>query len=144
MSGAILLVHLVGLALALGAAAVKTSLLLGCRGDPSLAPAYIRVARPVTRLVLAGLALLVLSGAAWLVLGRPFTPLLIAKIGLVAGVFVIGPVIDRAVEPAFVRLAPAAGTAASPEFGRILRRYLGLELAATGLMGAVTFLGVIV
>ena len=143
MNEAILLAHLVGLALALGAAAVKTALLLGCRANPSLAPSYVRVAGPITRLILAGLALLALSGAAWLVLGRPFTPALIAKIALVAGILVIGPIIDKVVEPAFVRLAPPAGAAATPEFGRALRRYLALELIATGLMGTIAFLGVI-
>lgn len=144
MNGAILLVHLVGLALALGAAAVKVSLLLGCRVDPGLRPAYLLVARPVTRLIVAGLVLLTLSGIAWLVLGRPFTPWLVAKIGLVAAVWALGPFIDKVVEPAFVRSAPAPQAAPTPEFVRNQRRYLALELVATGLLGAITFLGVIV
>lgn len=144
MYGAILLVHLVGLALALGAAAVKVSLLVGCRRDPGLTAAYVRVAKPITRLLVAGIVLLSLSGVAWLALGRPFTPWLVAKIGLVAAVWVLGPIIDKVVEPAFVRLAPAAGAAASPELARVRRRYLALELVATGLLGAITFLGVLV
>jgi uncharacterized membrane protein SirB2 len=144
MNGTILLVHLVGLALSLGAAAVKLSLLLACRRDPSLAAAYVRVARPVTRLIVAGIALLTLSGAAWLALGHPFTPWLVAKLGLVAAVWVIGPYIDKVVEPAFVRAAPAAGAAATAGFAVIQRRHLALEIVATGLLCAITFLGVMV
>lgn len=144
MNEGILLVHLVGLALSLGAAAVKLSLLLGCRVDPALAPTYVRVARPITRLITAGIALLTLSGAAWLVLGHPFTPWLAAKLGLVGAMFVVGGWLDKVVEPAFVRTAPAPGAAATPEFARIQRRHLALELVATGLLGAITFFGVMV
>lgn len=144
MNRMITLVHLVGLALALGAAGVKVSLLLACRRDPGLAPEYVRLARPITRLIVAGMMLLTVSGVAWLVLGRPFTPLLVAKIALAAGVWVIGPIIDNVVEPAFVRLAPAVGAAATPAFARAQGRHLALELLATGLLAAVTVLGVIV
>jgi hypothetical protein len=57
---------------------------------------------------------------------------------------VIGPIIDKVVEPAFVRLAPAVGAAATPSFARAQRRHLALELVATGLLAAVMVLGVIV
>ncbi|HEY6101055.1 MAG TPA: hypothetical protein VIW03_16585, partial [Anaeromyxobacter sp.] len=80
-----------------------------------------------------------------LALGRPFTPSLVAKIALVVAVWAIGPVIDRVVEPAFVRAAPADGIAAAPaDYPRAHGRYLALELVATGLMGAITVLGVLV
>lgn len=144
MNLAILLVHLVGLALALGGAMVKTFLLLGCRADPGLTPAYLRVGRTVTRLLVTGLALLALSGGTWLALGRPFTPWLAVKLGLVAAVVAVGACIDHLVEPAFVRLAPAAGAAATPDFARVQRRHLALELIATGLLGAITVLGVLI
>jgi hypothetical protein len=144
MREAILVVHLVGLALALGAAAVKISLLLACRVNPALSTAYVRVARPITRLIVTGMVLLTLSGAAWLVLGRPFTPWLVAKIGLVAAVWMLGPVIDKVVEPAFVRVVAAAGATSTADLVRTRRRYLALELVATGLLGAITVLGVIV
>lgn len=141
MNEAIKLVHLLGIGLALGSAAVKVSLLVGCRGAPGRARAYVQVAPAVTRLLVTGLALLTLSGMAWLLLGRPFTPLLAGKVGLVAGVWALGPVIDKVVEPAFVRLVPSG---AGPELARARRRYLALELVATGLLGAIVILGVLV
>jgi hypothetical protein len=142
MNVAILLVHLLGLGLALGAAAVKVSLLLACRADPGRTSAYLLLAPIITRCLVAGIGLLTVSGITWLVLGRPITPLLSAKIGLVATLWVLGPIIDKRVEPAFVRLAPAAGD--SRELARARRRYLAFELVATGLLGAITVLGVLV
>ncbi len=68
------LAHLIGLALGVGAATAKLTLLLRCRSDPAFLPAFVAVARPVTRLIILGLALLTLSGVGWLLLGRPFTP----------------------------------------------------------------------
>lgn len=142
MNGAILLVHLVGLGLAVGGAAVKITLLLGCRSDPGLTPVYVRVAPTVTRLLVSGIALLTISGAGWLALGRPLTPWLVAKLALVAAMWVLGPVIDKVVEPAFVRAAGAAGTGTTPELIRARRHHLAAEVVATGLLGAITVLGV--
>ena len=142
MENVILLVHLVGLGLSLGAAAVKVSLLLACRGDPRRTSAYLLMAPLVTRFIVLGLGLLTISGITWLVLGRPLTPLLGAKLGLVAILWVLGPIIDRRVEPAFTRLAPAGGS--SPDLARARRRYVALELVATGLVGVITVLGVLV
>jgi hypothetical protein len=56
----------------------------------------------------------------------------------------LGPLIDKVVEPAFIRLAPAAGARPTVEFVRVQRRHLALELVATGLLGAIAVLGVIV
>lgn len=142
MNEAILLVHLVGLALALGAAAVKVTLLLACRGDARRTGAYLLVGPVITRFIVLGLGLLTASGIAWLLLGRPVTPLLAAKLGLVAVLWVLGPIIDRRVEPAFTRLAPAGE--GSPGLSRARRRYVALELLATGLVGVITVLGVLV
>ena len=142
MERSILLVHLVGLGLSLGAAAVKVSLLLACRVDPRQTSAYLLVAPIVTRFIVLGLGLLTVSGITWLVLGRPVTPLLGAKLGLVAILWVLGPIIDRRVEPAFTRLAPAGGS--SPDLTRARRRYVALELVATALVGVITVLGVLV
>jgi hypothetical protein len=144
MHQVILLVHLAGMGLALGGAAVKLSILVGCRLDPSLTAAYVRVAKPITRLIVVGMLLLTASGILWLVLGRPFTPELYVKIALAGVVWVLGPVIDNVVEPTFVRLAPAGGAAVTPEFARVQRRHLALELIATALLGAITVLGVLV
>jgi len=127
------LAHLVGLTLAVGCATAKLTLLLRCRADRAFLPAYLAVVRPVTRLIIVGLALLTLSGVGWLFFGRQLTPLLDVKLVLVAAIWVLGPIIDNAVEPKFRDLAPSSAGTASAEFLRIERRYLGLEIVATGL-----------
>lgn len=127
------LAHVIGLVLGAGGATAKLALLRRCRTDPALVPGYIGAAPLLTRLILAGLVLLLLSGAGWLLSGYPFTPLLVVKLTLVAGIWVLGPIIDKVAEPRFRELAPGPGQAASPAFLEAHRRYLGLELAATGL-----------
>ena len=144
MNRGILLVHLLGLALALGGGTVKVSLLLASRADLQTTSAYVRVAPVLTRLLVTGLVLLTASGIVWVVLGRPMTPSLVAKIALVVILWGLGPVIDKVVEPAFLRLAPSAGPAAPPEFASARRRYLALELFAAGVMSAITILGVLI
>ncbi len=124
-------IHLIGLALGVGAATVKLALLLQCKADHGFVPVYIKVARPITRLIILGLALLTLSGIGWLLLGYPFTALLAVKVVLVAAIWVLGPVIDNAVEPKFRKLAPALGEPASPAFVRVQQQYLALEVLAT-------------
>lgn len=123
--------HLVGLALGVGAATVKLVLLLRCRTDAAFVTVYIQVARPITRHIILGMVLLTLSGIGWLLLGYPFTSLLIVKLVLVATIWALGPVIDNVVEPRFRKLAPQPGEAVSPAFTRIQRQYLALELFAT-------------
>ncbi len=130
--------HLVGLALAMGAATVKVALLLKCRADPSFVPGYLQAVKPITRLIVLGIVLLTLSGIGWLVRGYPFTPLLAVKLALVAAVWVLGPVIDNVAEPRFRALAPAAGEAPSPAFVRAQARYLTLEVVATALFYVIT------
>jgi len=127
------LAHLIGLALAVGSATAKLTLLLKSRADDAFVPAYLAVARPLTRLIVLGLALLTLSGVGWLLVGYSFTPLLVGKITLVAAIWVLGPIIDNVVEPAFRKLAPRPGEPASPAFIRARQRYLLLEAIATGL-----------
>jgi len=129
----LILTHLIGLTLAVGSATAKLRLLLRCRTDHAFVPNYVAVARPITRLIILGLALLTLSGLGWLLVGYPVTPLLVVKLLLVAAIWVLGPVIDNVVEPKFRQLAPAPGESASPAFMRITRRYLMLETVATGL-----------
>ena len=135
------LLHLLGMALMVGAAAVKITLLVGTRSDAAFSPVYLRVARPVTRLIVLGMALAALSGMGWFALGRPFTPALLAKVVLVAALAALGAVIDKVAEPRFARLAGDAGTAASPEAARIGRQFLAAELAATVLTCAIAALG---
>lgn len=135
--------HFIGLALGIGGGTVKLALLLRCRSDRALLPAYFAVVRPITRLIILGMVLVTLSGIGWLLLGYPFSALLVVKLVLVAGVWVLGPVIDNVAEPRFRTLAPASGAAPSPEFLRAQSRYLTLEVAATGLFYVVLVLWVL-
>jgi len=123
--------HLVGLALGVGAATTKLTLLLKTRADHAFVATYNNVAKPITHLILAGIALLVLSGIGWLITGYPLTSWLVAKLVLVAGILVIGPIIDNVVEPKFRQLAPDASAAPAPGFIRVQRQYLALEVVAT-------------
>lgn len=127
------LAHLIGLALAIGCATAKLALLFRSKLNHAFVPAYIEVARPITRLIILGLVLLVLSGIGFMLAGYQFTPLLIVKLVLVGTILVLGPVIDNVIEPTFLELAPVAGTSPSPAFIRIQRRYLLAETIATGL-----------
>jgi hypothetical protein len=138
----LLLVHLAGLALGLGAATAKVVLLLRCRADSAFVPAYLAIVKPITRQVILGLVLLLLSGIGFMVIGHSFTPRLVRKLVLVAAIFVIGPVIDNVIEPRFRALAPRPGAPASPEFVRVLTQYLALDVLAGGLFWAVVVLWV--
>jgi len=121
------------LVLGVGAATAKLTLLLKSRTDHALVPAYVAVARSITRLIILGLALLTLSGIGWLLIGYPFTPLLIVKLVLVTAIWVMGPLIDNVFEPKFRKLAPSVGELASPAFIRAQQHYLLMEVIATGL-----------
>jgi hypothetical protein len=137
------LAHLLGLALGVGCATAKLVLLVRTRTDQAFLPAYVAAARPLTRLIILGTALLTLSGVGWLLLGYPFTPHLVVKFVLVGAIWVLGPVIDNVAEPAFRRCAPGPGEAASPDFIRARQRYLLLELAATGLFYVIVVMWVL-
>jgi hypothetical protein len=77
------------------------------------------------------MVLLTLSGIGWLLLGYPFSALLVVKLVLVAAIWVLGPYIDNVIEPEFRKLAPAAGEPISPAFTRIQKRHLRWDLTAT-------------
>ncbi len=136
-SALLLVVHVIGIALGAGSATTKLLLLLRTRGDPAFVPHYIAVIKPITRLILAGIVLLTLSGITWLILGFPLTSRLITKLVLVAAIWLIGPIVDKVVEPKFCLLAPAPDAATSPVFIRVRRQYLTLETIATLLFYAV-------
>lgn len=127
------LAHILGLALAIGAATVKLMLLLKSRTDHTFVSTFIAVSKPITRLILIGTGLLVLSGICWLLLGYPLTGLLIVKLVLVGLIIVLGATIDKVVEPRFNKLSPRTGESPSPEFAKIQNRYLLIETTATGL-----------
>jgi len=128
------LAHLIGLALGVGCATAKLTLLLKCRADYAFLPTFIAASKPITQLIILGLGLLTLSGAGWLLLGYQFTPLLIVKLSFVGVLWVLGPIIDNVIEPKFRMLAPKPGEPASPAFIRMQRRYLLIEVVATGLL----------
>src|SRR5689334_19414748 len=100
----LMLVHLIGLSLSVGSASVKLSLLLKCQSDPSFASSYASVVKPITRFIVIGIGLLTLSGIGWIVLGYPFSGLLVAKLVVVVLVWIVGPTIDKAIEPKFLNL----------------------------------------
>lgn len=125
--------HILGLVSGVGCATAKLTLLLKCKADQTLLPVYLAAVRPLTRLIILGLALLTLSGIGWLLVGYDFSPLLIVKLVLVGTIWVLGPVIDNLVEPKFRNLAPHPGEQASSAFLQVQRRYLLLEAIATGL-----------
>jgi len=132
-SSLVFVTHLIGLALAVGSATVKLVLLLRCRADPAFARTFLEVSKPITRVIVAGMILLAMSGAGWLFLGYGMTPLLIVKLLLFSAIWVIGPVIDGFAEPPFQKLAPGPGEPATPAFVSALRRYLAWEVMATSL-----------
>lgn len=137
------LTHLLGLALGLGSATGKLTLLLKSRADHTFIPVFLKVARPITRLIVAGMILLTVSGVGWLLLGYEITTVLAVKLILVVALWVLGPFIDNVVEPKFRRLAPQAGESASPAFLRVLRQYLVVEMTATGLFYVIVVMWVL-
>jgi hypothetical protein len=124
-------IHITGLALAVGAATVKLVLLLKCNADYAFVLVYLKVAKPITRQIVLGIVLLILSGIGWLLLGYQFTSLLLVKVILVGAILVLGLLIDNVVEPKFQKLAPALGEPASAAFIRIQKQHLTLEIVAT-------------
>ena len=138
----LMITHLLGLALGVGSASVKLVLLVRCTSDRAFIPVYLEVIKTITRLIVTGLILLTLSGIGWLLLGYGFTFLLILKLIIVGLIWILGPLIDNVFEPRFRKLAPLANDAATPEFLRIQKQYLSMEIAATGLMYVVTILGI--
>ena len=136
--------HLVGLSLAVGAATVKLVLLIKCRSNSELVQVFIKVVKPITKLIITGLILLTLSGVGWLLMGYSFTTLLIIKLIFVASIWILGPVIDKVIEPKFLKLAPVSGQQASAEFAAALNKYLGLEIIATGFFYVIIIIWVLI
>ena len=134
------LAHVVGVALALGAALVKVALLFALRADSDMS-LFLRVARPITRLIILGMIVLTASGVGWVMLGREFTPMLVVKIALAVAVWALGPVIDKVVEPRLREAVEAGPDGAA--LGQARPRYVAIEIAATLLLVSVTVLGVL-
>lgn len=133
MDSLLTIVHLIGLALGVGAASVKVVLLLKSKSDQSFLPIYVKASKPITQVLVLGLILLTITGIIWILDGYPFSSELIVKIVLVALVWVIGPIIDNVVEPKFKKLAPNSDQPASEEFSAVMKAYLALEIIATAI-----------
>jgi hypothetical protein len=131
-SAVLSVVHVTGLALGMGAATVKFIAVARSR-DPKVARAFLELSRWMTLPIVLGMILLTLSGIGWMLLGHPLSSALSVKLALVAALWVIGPWIDRRVEPPFARALAAAGDSPSPAFARAHRRFLAFEAVATGL-----------
>lgn len=135
--------HLIGLALAVGSATVKLVLLLRCRAHPPFAATFLEVSGPVTRLIILGMILLSISGIGWLFLGYGLTARLAVKLALFASIWVLGPVIDKRIEPRLRNLAPRPGDAATPAYAGALRGYLVWETVATALFYVIVLIWMI-
>ena len=57
-SSLVSLAHLIGLALGVGSATVKLVLLLRCQADFTFVHTFLKVSRPITRLIIVGMILL--------------------------------------------------------------------------------------
>lgn len=137
-------VHLLGLAFCIGASTVKVILLFRCKADHEYVPVFLKVVRPITRVIIIGLILSTLSGIVWLFTGYSFTTRMIIKIVLVAVIWILGPIIDNVLEPKVSRLAPAAGESASPEFTAALNRFLAIDTIAGGLFYVILVMWVLI
>ena len=136
-------VHLIGLALGVGAASIKILLLVKCYKDHAYLPTWFKVVKPITRLLITGLILMTLSGIGWLLLGAGFTTLLIVKLVLVGMIWIVGPIIDNVLEPRFHRLAPAMGEMASNSFLQVQKQHLAIEVMAALLFYVILVIGIL-
>jgi hypothetical protein len=127
----------VGLALGMGAATSKLTLLLRGRSDRALVPTFLAASKPLTRLIVAGMILLTLSGIGFLWQGFRVGTVLGVKIVMVVALWAAGPLIDNVFEPRYRRLAPGVGQLATPEFVGAEGRFLAAEAFATGLFYAI-------
>lgn len=122
----LLAVHLVGLAMGVGASTVKLVFLFKCNSDYNFVSVFLKIIRPVTKVIISGLILLTLSGIVWLFKGYSFTPLLIIKVILVGLIWILGPVIDNVIEPKYIKSAPLPGETASADFVQFQKQFLAM------------------
>jgi len=125
-------VHVTGLALGMGAATVKFGVVARSR-EPRIARAFLELSRSMTQPIVLGMVLLTLSGIGWMIVGYPMSRELGLKFAPVAALWVLGPWIDKQVEPRFAHAVAATGDSVSPAFAMAHRRFLVIEGVATGL-----------
>jgi len=129
--------------LGLGSATVKIVLLLKCHLNHGYFPVFLKVSKPITKLLVTGIILLILSGAGWLIYGYPISTLMVVKIILVGLVFISGSLIDNFIEPRLAKAVLSAVAEPSSSFAKIQQQHLALEILATLAMYAITVMGVL-
>jgi len=139
----ILFVHLVGIALAVGAATMKNILTLKCNSDPGYIAVYRQVVRSLTKTIIAGMVLLTLTGVTWLITGYPLDTLIIIKMSLFVAVWILGPLVDNVFEPRFFNSAPVGDAAPSAEFIRAKNNYMAIDFLATAVFYAIILMWVL-
>lgn len=143
LSEIIMLVHVFALVLAAGAATIKLLLLFKCKTDYKFFPVYFQVSGMLTKLIITGMIFLTLSGITWIIMGYSLEPLLIFKLVLVAGIWILGPIIDNVAEPKVKRYYSLPEQISTPGFKDAQKQHLFLEIAATILMYAAVICGVL-
>ena len=143
LSEILYVVHVIALSLAAGTAFVKLLLVFRCKKDHTFYTDYFKLAPLLSKLIITGMILLTLSGIAWILTGYSLAWLLILKIIIVAGIWVIGPIIDSKAEPKVKRLYPSPGAEPSAAFTHVQEQHLLLEIIATILMYAALIIGVL-
>jgi hypothetical protein len=135
--------HIIGLAIGVGSATVKLILALKAKVNYEFLTVYFKVNKIITRFIISGFIILIVSGIGLLLIGYSFTPLLQIKVVLVILVFAIGPLIDNVYEPKFEKLFSQSGETGALTFARIQNQHLALEVTATMLMYVITIMGVL-
>jgi len=139
----LLLLHLLGLSLGVGAATVKITLLFKCISDQKFVPIFVATSKPITKIIILGLILLTLSGIGWIILGTPFTTLFIIKLTLVLALWVLGPIIDNVFEPKYLSLIPVSDQPVTKVFIKAKKNFIIMETLATGLFYVIMVIGVL-
>jgi hypothetical protein len=134
-------VHLLGLALATGAATVKVAMALRSTRDTGFVRTFLASRKLLASFIILGLLLATVSGVIWLLQGYSWSPRLIGKVIVVGMIWLIGPVIDNVIEPKLDRLAPVGDEPPTAEFKVQQRLHLTCEIAAAVLMYVVFVLG---
>ena len=127
----LVIIHVIGLALGVGAATVKLVFLYKSRSHTELIPVFFNVSRIVTPLIILGMILLTLSGIIWIIIGYSITTALGIKLGLVLALWMLGPYMDKVVEPKFYKLATTPAMKGSAELMQVQKQYLTMEVTAT-------------
>ncbi len=126
--------HMTGMALGAGGATVAMVLSMKAEKDGTLKPALMMVMPLISKVIGAGLIIVVLSGFGFSALAPKVAtnPNLPLKIGLTALLVATGLLINFRLMPDMQKLAPKPGSAPSKEFGTAYGR---IKIAAsTGLV----------